>query len=178
MRQRVSSGWIVVLGLLLSAACLVRGDEQPPTGDATVRSASISGEELFRREWLPDDPRSHGGDGLGPVFNDTSCVACHNQGGAGGAGPSAKNVELLTAVASGPPAPQAFARFTLGDLKGDVREVSATEQLIRSLSGLPIGPTAAPKPESDGTRQQTRELLAKRREWLAKRHPGFERAQS
>src|SRR5262245_48459797 len=103
MRQRVSSGWIVVLGLLLSAACLVRGDEQPPTGDATVRSASISGEELFRREWLPRDPRAHGGDGLGPVFNDSSCVACHNLGGVGGGGPKAKNVTIVTPFGGGTP---------------------------------------------------------------------------
>jgi CxxC motif-containing protein (DUF1111 family) len=30
------------------------------------------------------------------VFNDTSCVACHNQGGAGGGGPASKNVHILT----------------------------------------------------------------------------------
>ncbi len=38
------------------------------------------GEALFAKEWLPDDPRGHGGDGLGPVYNDTSCVACHSLG--------------------------------------------------------------------------------------------------
>src|SRR4051794_37934600 len=35
------------------------------------------GRELFEREWLPGDTRTHGGDGLGPVFNDSSCIACH-----------------------------------------------------------------------------------------------------
>ncbi len=55
------------------------------------------GYEIFNREWLPDDPRSHGGDGLGPVYNDTSCVACHNAGGSGGAGPVSKNIEILSA---------------------------------------------------------------------------------
>ena len=29
------------------------------------------GRELFERVWLKNDPRSHGGDGLGPVFNAT-----------------------------------------------------------------------------------------------------------
>ena len=29
----------------------------------------------------------HGGDGLGPVYNDSSCVACHNSGGNGGQDP-------------------------------------------------------------------------------------------
>ena len=56
------------------------------------------GEELFHREWVPGDARSSGGDGLGPVYNETSCVACHNLGGAGGAGPSNKNVVILTAL--------------------------------------------------------------------------------
>lgn len=31
-------------------------------------------------------PMSENGDGLGPVFNHTSCVACHRAGGVGGAG--------------------------------------------------------------------------------------------
>ena len=55
------------------------------------------GYEIFNREWLPDDPRSHGGDGLGPVYNDSSCVACHNSGGSGGAGPVSKNIDILNA---------------------------------------------------------------------------------
>ena len=54
------------------------------------------GREMFLREWTSDDPRSHGGDGLGPVFNDSSCVACHNLGGIGGGGPNGKNVDILT----------------------------------------------------------------------------------
>ncbi|MCE9557092.1 MAG: hypothetical protein K8T91_27410 [Planctomycetes bacterium] len=60
-----------------------------------------NGRELFTREWQPHDPRSHGGDGLGPVFNDSSCVACHNQGGVGGGGAKAKNVVILSLLGSG-----------------------------------------------------------------------------
>ena len=45
------------------------------------------GRELFSRQWRPNDPRCHGGDGLGPVYNATSCVACHGQGGPGARGP-------------------------------------------------------------------------------------------
>jgi CxxC motif-containing protein (DUF1111 family) len=56
------------------------------------------GYEIFNREWIPNDPRSHGGDGLGPVYNATSCVACHGLGGPGGAGPSGMNVQLISAV--------------------------------------------------------------------------------
>ena len=70
------------------------GASQP----ANDRAATEAGEELFHREWVVGDARSPGGDGLGPVYNETSCVACHNLGGAGGAGPANKNVVILTAV--------------------------------------------------------------------------------
>ena len=66
----------------------------------------LDGRELFVREWLPNDSRAHGGDGLGPVFNDSSCVACHNQGGIGGGGAASKNVDIITAF----PLPTAQAR--------------------------------------------------------------------
>ena len=73
---------------------------KPATASKSAAEAeSISGQELFSREWIPNDSRSHGGDGLGPVFNDTSCVACHNLGGIGGGGPASKNVDLLSAFA-------------------------------------------------------------------------------
>jgi len=64
------------------------------------------GYEIFNREWLPNDPRSHGGDGLGPVYNDSSCVACHNSGGSGGAGPVSKNIDILNASRNLANAPQ------------------------------------------------------------------------
>lgn len=49
------------------------------------------GAELFSHVWTPGDPLA-GGDGLGPVFNATSCAACHFQGGVGGGGESKGNV--------------------------------------------------------------------------------------
>lgn len=56
-----------------------------------------AGKFLFEHEWTENDPLSTG-DGLGPVFNDVSCVACHFQGGTGGAGPNAKNVTTFTVI--------------------------------------------------------------------------------
>jgi CxxC motif-containing protein (DUF1111 family) len=53
------------------------------------------GRELFSHEWAVDDPLSGGGDGLGPVFNEKSCVACHFQGGVGGGGGVAQNVNTF-----------------------------------------------------------------------------------
>ena len=67
-----------------------------------ARDGSAQGRELFFREWTPGDPRSHGGDGLGPLYNETSCVACHNLGAPGGAGPASKNVEIVTLIGRGP----------------------------------------------------------------------------
>jgi CxxC motif-containing protein (DUF1111 family) len=60
-----------------------------------ARAARLAvGRELFLREWVPGDPRSHGGDGLGPVYNAASCAACHRLGGPGGAGTAAENVQV------------------------------------------------------------------------------------
>ena len=57
-----------------------------------------AGKVLFEHEWQVNDPMSPKGDGLGPVFNDVSCVACHFQGGTGGAGPNTKNVHKFTVM--------------------------------------------------------------------------------
>src|SRR4051812_11050320 len=65
---------------------------------ARNRADRGQGHELFLREWVPGDPRSHGGDGLGPLYNETSCVACHNLGAPGGAGPASKNVDIVTLI--------------------------------------------------------------------------------
>src|SRR5262245_19404859 len=59
------------------------------------RDRVVVGRELFVREWVPQDPRARGGDGLGPMYNAASCVACHRMGGPGGAGLNDHNVQLL-----------------------------------------------------------------------------------
>lgn len=117
------------------------------------------GRELFEREWLPLDSRSHGGDGLGPVFNDTSCVACHNQGGIGGGGASSKNVQIVTAFKQG------------------VDFDAAQGGLIGSLFSAFFGnPPPAKKPAPP---PEDREAKMKReKELLVKRHPGFATARS
>ena len=58
--------------------------------------ASQAGRELFLHEWTPGDPLAAGGDGLGPVFNASSCVACHQNGGVGGSGSLEHNVTVFT----------------------------------------------------------------------------------
>jgi CxxC motif-containing protein (DUF1111 family) len=54
------------------------------------------GKELFTREWIAGDRRSHAGDGLGPVYNAQSCAACHRLGAIGGAGNNETNVSLVS----------------------------------------------------------------------------------
>jgi CxxC motif-containing protein (DUF1111 family)/tetratricopeptide (TPR) repeat protein len=56
------------------------------------RSPAQVGYELFHHEWKLGDSLSPWGDGLGPVFNARSCIACHNQGGSGGGGSMEHNV--------------------------------------------------------------------------------------
>jgi cytochrome c551/c552 len=53
------------------------------------------GRALFEHKWTENDPLSGGGDGLGPVFNASSCVECHLQGAVGGAGPNKFNVKTF-----------------------------------------------------------------------------------
>jgi CxxC motif-containing protein (DUF1111 family) len=63
----------------------------PNSADVDVRAAA-AGKVLFTHEWTFKDPLCPIGDGLGPVFNATSCAACHKQGGLGGAGGVEHNV--------------------------------------------------------------------------------------
>ncbi len=86
-----AAGFAATLGTLTAVA-----ETSPETRPEATANSNDVGRELFLREWLPNDPLSHGGDGLVPVFNESSCVECHNQGGAGGGGPASNNVAVLT----------------------------------------------------------------------------------
>jgi CxxC motif-containing protein (DUF1111 family) len=80
---------LVPVGLRALTWRSTRGQEVDP------RMAE-AGKELFKHEWKVNDPLCNGGDGLGPVYNDVSCVACHNKGGVGGAGDLVHNVTTFT----------------------------------------------------------------------------------
>ena len=67
-----------------------------PWASASTKQAGL---ELFVHDWQPNDPLANG-DGVGPVFNATSCVACHNQGGIGGGGGMEHNVQTFTVLPS------------------------------------------------------------------------------
>ena len=74
--------WIVLLTVIAplgyrTTRWVLRYDSRPKT-DAV---ASEAGRDLFLHEWTPGDKLASQGDGLGPVFNASSCVTCHAQSG-------------------------------------------------------------------------------------------------
>src|SRR5829696_8792359 len=84
----------VVIPLLGLVAGPVASAAAPDSSEARI----ARGRNLFLREWVPGERSDPGGDGLGPVYNESSCVACHSQGGVGGGGPASKNVDLIVAA--------------------------------------------------------------------------------
>jgi CxxC motif-containing protein (DUF1111 family) len=120
VRRRVGAGMfsVVVVGTLWSVSPGVpvwREPSAPPELKQT-------GLELFRHEWEPNDPQALG-DGLGPVYNARSCVACHSQGGVGGAGDNSHNVTAF----------EAFPTQDRPEIKGGLVHRFATEN--RFLEG-------------------------------------------
>jgi CxxC motif-containing protein (DUF1111 family) len=69
--------------------------DRPQSVDLGMAQA---GELLFNHEWTMNDPLCPNGDGLGPVYNATSCVACHHKGGVGGSGGVEHNVTTFVRV--------------------------------------------------------------------------------
>ncbi len=82
--------------VVMAAAWLSMMNADAHSGSEKQLDPISVGKELFAREWLAGDKRSHAGDGLGPVFNARSCAACHYQGGVGGAGPKESNATLVS----------------------------------------------------------------------------------
>jgi CxxC motif-containing protein (DUF1111 family) len=152
-RSTLRSGRV---SLWLGVALIAGGWAIAARAEAPSRETIAQGRELFLREWTPGDARSHGGDGLGPVYNDSSCVACHNAGAPGGAGPSSKNVDILSAFVSRgnvffqPPQGPSFFR-------------KAAESLL-GIESPPEPPSSAPRKPDTGP--------------LVKAHAGFRTARS
>src|SRR4051812_27809275 len=106
---------LIVWSLALLLAGPARAEDlgaRPQAAANPVPDETLArGRELFSRGWMPNDPRSHGGDGLGPVYNERSCLGCHNQGGAGGGAAADKNIEIVSPSDSGSPGNGAFYSF-------------------------------------------------------------------
>src|SRR5688572_8451390 len=84
-------GYGVVLALGLGSAWFLSPGLPVWWGPRASAREREAGQILFEREWAAFDEQTHG-DGLGPVFNARSCVACHFQGGVGGGGTNEFNV--------------------------------------------------------------------------------------
>ncbi|MGB7328190.1 MAG: di-heme oxidoredictase family protein [Rubripirellula sp.] len=65
-----------------------------PICDAASPISIEQGRQLFQKNWSPGNP-AISSDGLGPLFNGQSCVACHNQGGVGGGGEAEFNAHTI-----------------------------------------------------------------------------------
>jgi CxxC motif-containing protein (DUF1111 family) len=127
MKHDNNSGAAIVCGnraamtacLLVAGLCAIASAaDRRHRSRATVSREHFDGHQLFVRIWEPGVPSPAGGDGLGPLFNDTSCLGCHHQGGTGGGGGNERNVVLLSAFA-------AASNSGLGDsvFKGELEDL-------------------------------------------------------
>ena len=124
------SGWgAVLIAAVLGAGPVEGWGAEPGSGKKAEPGKAALGRELFLRKWVAKDPRSHGGDGLGPMYNETSCVACHSLGGPGGAGPVDKDVMLVLATSDPTVRAQTQA-------KGDLRHRRTTPGAAKSAGAL------------------------------------------
>ncbi len=137
-RTRRLIGWATFLAISVAVGYQFSPGLPVLWGPSASAATTEAGATLFQHEWQPNDPLAHG-DGLGPVFNDRSCVACHFQGGVGGGGsvehnvasfevhPTKRNPELLTgivhaaAVSPGELESVSFLRAKFPVIKGSVR---------------------------------------------------------
>jgi RNA polymerase sigma factor (sigma-70 family) len=145
-------------GSILQAAPDGGATPAPPTTMARVHPPTPEeqsrGAVLFAKEWAAVDPRSAGGDGLGPVYNDTSCVACHSLGAPGGAGPENKNVVLVTASQNGCGPSGSLGRLLPGlrNARSAVLHRSSTDPGYAAWRSRLVDPPADPdaKPVQNG----------------------------
>src|SRR5436309_2745453 len=107
---RFTMKWIVgyaVGAVLLVAPAGLRVLMRSPGNSAPLDEAMVrEGKMLFTHEWTVNDPLAAAGDGLGPVYNATSCAQCHFQGGVGGSGGLQHNVTTFTIPAGRHAKPQ------------------------------------------------------------------------
>ena len=94
--------WYLVIGIVLLAPAGIRLLTWPGFRKLALDPQTVqAGQTLFVHEWKAKDPLAGGGDGLGPVCNAASCLACHNQGGPGGGGGVEHNVTTFAYVSDG-----------------------------------------------------------------------------
>ena len=91
------SNWLAFALVAIALAPQVLRAQIAADQAAAAAQAVVSvGKELFQKQFIAGEPVNPGGDGLGPVYNQVSCVACHQQGGLGGAGAVDVNAAMLS----------------------------------------------------------------------------------
>ncbi len=148
-------------GLILALALVPAWKLVEPllrTGPKAVSvEASRMGRELFTHQWTEHDPLTKG-DGLGPVFNASSCVECHSQAGPGGGGPISKNVTVYGLVA---PHPQGLPQS--GVVHQKAINASFQEKLSQVHPSLPNQPSIPLSVLTDRSRSRSREVVVTQR---------------
>jgi CxxC motif-containing protein (DUF1111 family) len=128
-------------GLVLVAAAVNAGSiPEPPPG--VVLNNVEEGRELFTLNFArPAEAKLNRdlhrqGNGLGPVFNETSCAGCHRQAGIGGSGGLDANV-VMVGIVTRPVMPRSIPRAVAAarELHPDFSQDSA----IQVLHQLAIG---------------------------------------
>ncbi len=126
---------------------------------AREHSAIMTGRDLFLLDWSKHLP-SLGGDGLGPLFNATSCAACHWQGGLGGGGPLANNVQTVSLTGRG------IARASGGTVASPAARFAFSLVSDQELQKLSRGEISVPTPAIPVLHRQGRHRNYQR--WRAK----------
>ena len=90
--------WLGAGCVMMAMCCVTLAADRRHRSNTLVPREVFEGKELFERSWEPGKPSPTGGDGLGPLYNETSCIGCHHLGGTGGGGANERNVLTLTAV--------------------------------------------------------------------------------
>src|SRR4051812_27769256 len=96
MKRSMALPIVVPLLLVMPVGFRVATRMRGPAAESPASpDQAREGRELFVHTWTRNDALASGGDGLGPVFNAASCVACHKQAGTGGGGPLENNVNAF-----------------------------------------------------------------------------------
>lgn len=129
-------GGLALCAALAAPLTIKAFSARPPAPKPIDATAAEAGKALFLHEFTANDPLCPNGDGLGPVFNAKSCVACHRQGGVGGSGGKPDNVVTYIApFARRASNPTDLPRVGLVH-KGSTRpQFLETQQLLTSMQG-------------------------------------------
>lgn len=94
MKRILACGSIALIAFSASRH-IASADDPAPSDTQTLEL----GRKIFLQDWTKESAQEFlapKADGLGPMFNAVSCVACHFQGTIGGGGPNDNNVQFVS----------------------------------------------------------------------------------